>query len=487
MIRRLNRSFFLFATTLALLLGITFAQQTGSNGVPTGIPEEWLDPTALTFEDIEFAQLEPTRHVLSNGIIVYLLEDPSLPLVEGVTYLDVGSLYDPADQVSLASLTATLLREGGTQDLAPAELDERLEFLAASIEASASTSLTSVSFSSLSDNIDEVLGLYADVLSSPGFDARRLEVARGRTLEAIRRQNDNPVQIAVREFNSRLAAGHPAGYYPTADTVNAISRDDIVSFYETYYKPNISVMAISGDFDTDTMLATLEEVFSDWETGEVSYPDLPEYDPTPEPQVYLAQRDQEQSVIIIGQPSVYAYTPAYNDLSVANEVLGGGGFSSRLFTEIRTRRGLAYATGSQLGQGFEYPGTFLAFGITRTDATTQVLSLILEEIRTMQQETVSPEELEIQRSSIVNSAVFRETSAAAAVQRTARANELLGLEPGYYNRYIERVQDVTVEDVRAIMAQELNPDQMLIMVVGNAEGFDGSLAEFGEVVPIDLE
>ena len=173
----------------------------------------------------------------------------------------------------------------------------------------------------------------------------------------------------MREFYRRLAQGHPAGYVPTAETVNAVSRADMVAFHERYFKPNETVLAVSGDFERDELLGALEASLGDWKTAPVDYPKLPPYNPDPAPQIYHAQKDVGQSIVIMGHPSVYAYTPEYNALDVANAVLGGGGFSSRLFTEIRTKRGLAYSTGSQISQGFAYPGTFLAFAITRTDAT----------------------------------------------------------------------------------------------------------------------
>ncbi len=374
-----------------------------------------------------------------------------------------------------------------TELVSETELDEALEILAASVEVSAIDLFASASFSALSDNIDEVLDIFAGVLMQPEFDPERIEIARGRTLEALRRQNDQPVQIALREFFKRLAEGHPAGYFPSEESVSAISRDDMVAFYQRFYKPNAIVLALSGNFDSEEMLAKLERVFGSWPPAEVDYPELPTFNPRPEPKVYYAEKDLGQSIILIGQPSVLAYSPEYNDLDVANSILGSGGFSSRIFTEIRTKRGLAYSAGSQLRQGFDFPGTLLAFSFSRTEKTAEVIDLLLAEIRRLQDEEVSPEELEIQRNAILNRAVFRFTSPAAVVQRTARAVEILGLAPNYYDSYIERVQEITPADIRSIAQRELRPAEMIIMVVGDASQFDRPLDEFGEVVTIDLE
>ena len=453
----------------------------------TGIPESWPDPAALEFGTVTFSEPEPERAVLSNGLVVYLLEDPSLPLISGAAFVKTGSLYDPEPKASLAALTADLMRSGGSAGRTADEIDERLETLAASVEVAAADLYTTASFSSLSENVEEVLDIFAGVLRQPAFAPGRIDLAKGRALESIRRENDDPVTIAVREFYRRVAQGHPAGYIPTAETVNAVTRADMVRFYRRYFKPNETVLAVSGDFERAEMLRLLEETLGGWPTGVVRYPDLPPYDPTPTPRVYHVQKDLGQSIVLMGRPSVYAYTPEYSVFDVANAVLGGGGFSSRIFTEVRTRRGLAYSAGSQLEQGFEYPGTFLVYAFTRTDATGQVIALLREQMRAMAAEPVSRAELEVQKSNILNGAVFRFTSPAAIVQRTARAVEILGLRPGYYDRYIAQVEAVTPEAVQRVAREEFRPGDMLIMVVGDAAQFDRPLSDFGAVEEIALE
>lgn len=453
----------------------------------TGVPESWPDPAALTFEPVVFDQPEPTRAELSNGLVVYLLEDPSLPLVSGAVFVKTGSLYDPEPKASLAALTADLMRSGGSAGRSADTLDARLETLAASVEASAADIFTTVSFSSLSETTDEVLEIFAGVLQAPDFAPPRIELAKGRVLEGIRRENDNPVNIAVREFYRRVAKGHPAGYVPTAETVGAVTRADMVAFHARYFKPNESVLAVSGDFESEAMLAQLEAALGAWEAGAVDYPELPPYNPDPTPRIYHAQRDLGQSIVLMGRPGVYAYGPDYSAFDVANAVLGGGGFSSRVFTEIRTQRGLAYSTGSQLQQGFAYPGTFLVYAFTRTDATGEVIELMQAELERMIQTPVDEAELEVQKSNILNGAVFRFTSPAAVVQRTARAVEILALDADYYERYIAEVEAMTPQRVQEAAREHFAPGEMIIMVVGDAAQFDRPLTDFGEVEEIALE
>ena len=476
----MRRTLFVLLTLAAVLAGVPLAT---AQDVPAG----WPAPEEIPADPIEFTAPEPTEATLSNGIRVFLMEDHTLPLVQGVAYVNAPALLEPDDKVGLASMTAALLREGGAGGRSPEEIDLTLETLAASVEAStAGDLLAAVAFDTLAENLSEVLPIWRDVLVSPDFDAQRLEVRRQRTLEAIRRVVDDPVQLAVQEFFARVAEGHPTGRYATEETVSAIARDDLVDFYETWYGPSVTTVAVTGDFEAGEMIARLEETLGTWEQEVAERPSLPELDPTPEPTIYLAEKDIAQSVILVGHPAVVTYTPTYNDLAVANHILGAGGFTSRLFDEIRSRQGLAYSTGSQITEGLAYPGTFFAFAITRGDATAQTLELMLQEIEDVTEEGVTEEEVARSRQTLLNQSLFRFTSPAAVNEREARV-ALLDLEPGYYERYLENLQDITVDEVNEAAAAELHPDEAVVLVVGNPEVFDRPLSDFGDVVEIELE
>ena len=311
-----SRIFFLLFTFHFSLFTLAFAD----------VPTDWPNPFEMTADPIEFTPPEPQVFMLDNGIEVFLSEDHTLPFIDGVAYVKASSLYEPADKVGLARLTASMLREGGAGDKTPDEVNTRLEFLAASVEASANEVFASVGFSTLSENVDEVFAIWLDTLMQPGFDNDRLEVQRQRILEGIRRENDDPFAIAQREFFAKLAEGHPSGYVATEETVNAISRDDLIAFHNNYFQPVGMSIAITGDFNTDEMLAKLNATLGQWQGQEVVYPEIVDFNANPTPKIYFAQKDLEQSVILMGHPSVLAYSPEYNDLMVANDILGAGGF-----------------------------------------------------------------------------------------------------------------------------------------------------------------
>lgn len=468
-----------FVTGLAAVLAMVAAPALAQ-------PADWPAPAEIEAPPLRFASPEPLRAELGNGLVVYLAEDRALPLVSGVAYVLAPGLYDPDGLAGLSSFTASMLREGGAGGRPPAEIDATLERLAASVEAGASDVLASVSFSALSETLEEVLPIWRDVLVAPDFDPERTRIARQRRIEAIRRVVDDPVQLAVREFQARVASGHPAGRSPTEASIGAIDRDDLIAFHDAYYGPATTVLAVSGDFDAEAMLARLEALFGTWNADVEPPPQLPPFDAAPKRHVYLAPKPLQQSIVIVGRPAMRAYQEPYAAFTVANEILGAGGFGSRLFHEIRSRRGLAYATGSQLSQGFELPGTFLAYAFTRADATGQVLELLLSEIERLRVQEVSEEELDRAVTTLVNQSVFRDTSVAAVTERTARV-ELLGLPDGYWERHLARMQALTPEDVRAAAAEVLDPDHLVILVLGDEASFDRSLDGFGAVERIEVE
>jgi zinc protease len=174
------------------------------------------------------------------------------------------------------------------------------------------------------------------------------------------------------------------------------------------------------------------------------------------------------------------------EATLHNGLRGSGGFTSRLFSEIRTRRGLAYATGSIVTQGFRLPGIFFAYSISPAAAAPEVLGLLLSEIEGVRRDGVREEELEHVQQSIVNASLFRFASAAAVTERTARV-ELLGLDAGYFERYLENVRGITATEVQEAARAELRPDRVVVLVVGDPAQFGSALEEFGEVTVIDLE
>ena len=249
-----------------------------------GIPSTFAKPhEELTFEPIEFKPPVPEKRMLSNGMTLYLLEDHELPLFNINGLIKTGDIYDPADKVGLSSIFSTVMRTGGTVSREPDMLNEELESMAASVEVGMSREYGTINLSTLAEDIEKGLEIFADVLRNPAFREDKLELRKQQSIERIRRRNDNPIQLAWRNFSALLyGTDHPFGWYTEIEGIESIAADDLKAFHAKYYHPDNMMLAITGDFDTETLIAQLEKVFEGWESADIAFPDVPSVDPTPE-------------------------------------------------------------------------------------------------------------------------------------------------------------------------------------------------------------
>ncbi len=237
---------------------------------------ERANPRSMSFPPLDFAIPKAERVVLENGTPVYLLQDRELPIVTVAALIRTGSVYDPADKSGLAQLTGSLLRGGGTAALTPGQLDEELEFMASGVESAFGSDSGSVTMTSLTKNLPRTLQLFSDVLFRPRFDEQRFEIARRQALEAIRRQNDDPKELGDRELHRALYAGHPLGQIPTAATLQAISRNDLLDFQQRFVRPDNLIVTVAGDFERSQIIGLLNRAIgSVRSSGPLALPTIP--------------------------------------------------------------------------------------------------------------------------------------------------------------------------------------------------------------------
>ena len=456
-----------------------------------GIPSTFAKPhEELTFEPIEFNPPVPEKRMLSNGMTLYLLEDHELPLFNINGLIKTGDIYDPADKVGLSSIFSTVMRTGGTVSREPDMLNEELESMAASVEVGMSREYGTINLSTLAEDIEKGLEIFADVLRNPAFREDKLELRKQQSIERIRRRNDNPIQLALRNFSALLyGTDHPFGWYTEIEGIESITADDLKAFHAKYYHPDNMMLAITGDFDTETLIAQLEKVFEGWESADIAFPDVPSVDPTPKPSVNYIFKDLPQSVMLIGHFGIKR-TPDFPDffaLRVMNDILGESGFTSRLMREVREKHGLAYMVGSMMPTTYyTNPGVWFAYSQTRTDKTAEAISLIIDVVKGLRDTPVPEAELQRTKDSLINSFVFGfESSAQIAFQQMMLAYR--GFAPDFLETYTDNIAKVTAEDVQAVAQKYLHPDALTIVTVGNKANFDRSLDEFGEVNEIEIK
>lgn len=429
---------------------------------------------------------QPERIVLDNGMVVMLLEDHELPIIDVTARIHTGSRLDPADKIGLASLTGSVLRTGGTTSMSGDDLDEFLEGRAAFIETGIGETAGSASMGCLKADFAEVLEVFADVLRNPAFEEDKIEVAKTQMEAGIARQNDQAQEIAFREFGEIVyGAGSPYAWSPTYDTVASVSRDDLIAWHAEYFHPNRIILGISGDFDTGAATKLVKEVFGNWQAGpRFQKPDVP-YNRSVPSQVFRVEKDDVvQSQIVMGHEGIEVSNPDYFAVEVMNQVLSGG-FGSRLFSNVRSKKGLAYTVFGGVGSNWDYPGTFTLYTATKTGSTAAAIDALYEEARGMVTRPPTEEEVKKAKDGLLNSFVFEYDSTQEIIAKQL-TYEYYGFPLDWLQRYDDGIRDVTVEQVRAAAEKYIHPDRFAILVVGPTEGLDRPLSAFGEVAMVDI-
>ncbi len=443
----------------------------------------------LTYEPIQFKPPVPQKHTLLNGMELYLIEDNELPVFDISGLVKTGTIYDPANKIGLASIFASVMRTGGTISREPDTLNEELESMAASVEIGMSPEYGSVSLSTLAEDIDKGLEIFADVLRNPAFREEKLDLRKQQAIEGIRRRNDNPIQLAWRNFSEILyGKDHPFGWYSEIENVESISVDDLKEFHARYFHPNNIMLSITGDFETESLITKLENAFEGWEKSEIDFPEIKPVERERTPSVHYIKKELPQTTMLIGHIGIKR-KPDFPDLfalRVMNDILGEGGFTSRLMSQVREKHGLAYMVGSIMQTSlYTNPGEFFAYSQTRAEKTAEAITLIADIIKGMRDAPVTEEELNRTKDSLINSFVFSfESSSQIAFQQMML--DYRGFAPGFLETFTDNIAKVTVEDVQMVAQKYLHPNALTIVTVGNKENFDRPLDEFGDVNEIEI-
>ena len=436
------------------------------------------------YSDIEFPPLaeveipEYATFTLDNGLQVYLMEDHELPLVSGTAWVRTGARYESVEQVGLASIVGEVMRSGGSTSYPAATLNPYLESRAATIETSIGTASGSASFSALTEDVPEVFKRFADVMRQPSFPQDKIDLAINQRMGDIARRNDDPDNIANREFR-KLIYGTTSPYARTIeyDTLANISRNDIIAFYKTSFRPDQIMLGINGDFDPVAMRAWVENYFGDWTTPGTQ--GLPPLDETVQQQkkggIFLIDQPQlTQSYVQLGHLGGQLDAPDFAHLSVMNEIINGLG--GRLTNEVRSRQGLAYVVYAFWGARYDYPGVFVGGGQTRSESTVPFIQSTLTEIEKLRTTPVTTEELVQAKDAVLNSFVFNFERPSQTLSRVMRY-AYYGYPEDFIFQYQQAIADTTAADIQQAAAQHLKPDDIVVLVVGNNASIQPDLGD----------
>ena len=433
-----------------------------------------------------FKPQAPKRIELKNGMVIFLQEDHELPLIDGTARIRGGSVNEPDAKVGLVDIYGEVWRTGGTKTQTGDQLDDFLEVRAAKVETGGGPDSTTISWSCLKGDLDDVFKAFTDVLQNPEFRADKLDIAQKEAFDGISRRNDDISEIAHRE-TVKLAYGshNPYARTPEYATVAAIARQDLIDWHAKYVHPNNIILGISGDFDSAAMEVRLRTAFDSWPKGpaaakknEIKYaPAAPGY--------YLVEKeDVNQSSIHMVGLGTTRDNPDYYAISVFNEAFGGG-FSSRLFNDIRTKRGLAYAVGGGVGTNFGHPGILQVAIGTKSQTTVEAIQAADEDIANLSKQPITDDEIQHAKDAILNAFVFRLDSP-DKILAERMTYEYYGYPPDWLDKYQEEVKKVSAADVNRVALKYMHRDQMAVLVVGNSKEFDKPLSALGPVKTIDI-
>lgn len=474
------------AAVLALALGASLMA-----GCPAGKKTNEGKPSASGAAGTPLAPLRlPPIHEarLDNGLEVLVVENHETPTVTVTVFWKDGAETDPADKAGLTSMTASLLRQG-TKTRSAAEIAETIDALGGSLGGSADLDGAELSVSVLKKDFAVALELLADIAANPSFPEEEIEIARRQEIAGARQSFDDPSELTRRHLRVILyGESHPYSFFPSERSLAAIRREDLVEHHRRWFGPGNAVVGVAGDVGKDEAMAAVRAAFGTWtgakEADEVAFPETPK----PARAVRLVDKpDLTQSSIRVAAPGIDRKSPDYHAAVVMNYILGGGAFSSRLVRVVRSDEGKTYGIGS----GFTVHKRRGVFGIgtsTRNAETVPTLDLVLREVDKIRAEGtgVTPAELAAAKSNLIGSYPMRFETADDVLGRLFSA-KLHGLPFEEITEYRQKIAAVTLEEVNAAARKYLDPDRMVIVVVGRSSEVKAPLeTRFGPVEVVDF-
>ncbi len=354
-------------------------------------------------------------------------------------------------------------------------INEALDFMGASLNASANKDYTSISLRVLKKDLEKGLGLLADTINRPVFPEEELRKEANKILGAIKSSEEDPGEIAEKAFYKAVFPDSPYSHPVEGmkETVPGITREDVVRFYKTFYHPNNTILSIVGDITLEEVKTQIIPLFAEWSQGPIPKANLKQ-DFSPKGAMVRINRDLAQSNIIIGGIGVERSNPDYYALTVMNYILGGGGFGSRLMDEIRIKRGLAYSVGSFFDPK-KFQGSFQVILQTKNASAREAIALTLKQMELIRKEPVSSEALQRAQNYLIGSFPMRFDTQGKLVNFLSQV-EYFGLGLDYPEKYPSLIKAVSREEVLRVARKYLHPEQSIQVIVGN-------LKEAGLVAP----
>ncbi|MEK9139202.1 MAG: pitrilysin family protein [Bacteroidota bacterium] len=432
-------------------------------------------------------QLPPTtRHTLENGLTVILMEYKKVPVVYFRMVVRGGSALDAAGLEGVASIAASLMREG-TETRSSADIAKAIDFIGGSLSVSAGADYCAASAEVLKKDMATGLELFADVTLHPTFPPEEIERERKQRLANLEGLKEEPSSVAGITFNKNVYDGHPYGRqsFGTKASLEAITRGDLAAFYQTVFVPNNATLVVVGDFLSAEMLDMTKAAFGEWKTGDKLEVNIQQPAKLQGRKVILVNKsDATQTQMVFGNIGIDIKNPDYFPIQVANTIFGSG-FTSRLIDELRVKRSLTYGARSGFPASL-YGGTYSISTFTKNATVTEMVDAVLEEIGKYRAKGATADELKKGQNYIAGS-FARSLQSPEALAARLTDIELYGFQKNHLETYMQKLRAVSLDDVKRVVQKYFLLDDLLIVLVTPAQETSPKVGKYGPVSVVELQ
>lgn len=463
-------------------LSILFALGIAAASVQAAPLDRTHPPSAGPLPAIAFP--DAVTETLPNGLKVFVLPIHKAPMVTFRLLIKSGEICDGA-KPGLAALTAALLNKG-TEELPASEFAKKTDFLGISVEGGSSDDATMVTASGLSRYLPEMVGFLHDVALRPAFRQTEVDNEKIKMESNLAQKKMDPDELAVRLRDKLLYGQHPYGAYATPETVQSITRDDMVQFHAAYFVPNNATLVVVGDVEPAQVLAQVKEAFGDWQQQQIPPSEPPVAFPkTQGVTVHVVDRPGSvQSAIVVAERGIAKNNPDVPELSAVNSVLGGG-ISGRLAENLREKHGFTYGSSSGFSAK-KLGGIFAASAEVRNEVTGAAVEEILKELKRISSEPIPEKELALQRNFVVGNFLMSVENERRMAERLQEI-DLYGLPTDFYKTYARKIAELKPEKATELARKYIDPNDLVIIVVGEAKEIVPQLEKFGKVTVYDTD
>ncbi|MBK8172213.1 MAG: insulinase family protein [Sandaracinaceae bacterium] len=440
-------------------------------------------PVSGPARDVHFPPIQ--RTTTANGLEVNVVATHALPVLYVRLVIKSGDATDPAGKPGMAHFVARMMQEGTTHR-SSARLAEDVEFLGADLSIGSDEENVYVEMRALSDQLPAALEILADVALNPAFSDTELRKFKRRELDRLTMQLDDPSFLAQREFYRAAYGDHPYAHVDaTPESVNALTRQDLVRWHHTNFVPNNAFVVVVGDTTQEAVATAVTQVLGRWRQGEVPETTYAAPPTISQRRIILVDRPESvQSVVTIGNLALRRSSPDYIKLVVANQVLGGSA-ASRLFMDLRERRSLTYGAYSGVGERVEM-APFRASASVRNEVTEQAVSAFMEHLHRIVTDAPPQAEIADAQRYLSDSFPLRIDTAGKIADMVADLR-VYGLPDDYWDSYRTQIRAVTPGEALQAAQTYIHPDASLMVVVGRATAVLEALRHYGPVTVVDIQ